>query len=808
MKKITVKISLALTLFLNINLAPVFAAFLDVNEFHQNYQAINFLQEQGILNGYADGTFKPDNAVNRAEFLKIILEGSNIPLDISMITPFNDVDNSAWYAPYIRKAFDEGWIVGYADMSFKPAQTINKVEALKILGEVQNWQIETQISAPYFDVGVQEWFTPYVSYAKSHEFLEEAGSLFEPAQLMTRAKISEIIYRTLIDNEETPEETPDTQENPEEETDPEDPPQEEEIFTPIEYSSIPANYYNFFTFTEIPPNTFYQNEIYIFSGTLNSGNESTVTAILEKDTTGNVELFTGSVENNSFEVAIHFTESGNFSLGFIPGESGQSLSKEISVLPAVLNGNTQEILENPISSLNLKFENSQTILNFGSSPETLKKFTFTQGNHSTTYITRQNIEEIPLIYKDFKSFSENKNITVSSQSAKKESTAPLKLSSNWESGISEDFPITEHTFSYVDPQIEINSLPETFSSIREIEFSGSSSAEMEETAYVIKPDGTVDDFTLNISGDNFTFNYSPASKGTYIIEINNTYGIALLNHPIYIGEKIPLVPDFLDLVKRSLFTGTLNLENERNELLNLINDVRDEYSLSKITISDELNNIAQSHSLDMAQNNYFGHTDSQGRSPDERRIDAGIKTPVGENIAQDVSISSAHYGLMRSAAHRDNILNPDWERIGIGIALKDGYLFISEEFSTNEITTNDLSEMKNELFSEINNMRQQNNLSSLIYNTNIESACAYLNNQQINEGITLNNSNLSDALDLFSVNGTSQAIGRTHTSWSVIIDSIKEDEKDTILNSLWQYIGIDVNLDSTGNIYTMFITNY
>src|SRR3990167_1175709 len=98
MKKLISKLLILPIIFLSIMTATAEAAFTDLGEAHKNYEAITYLQENGILNGYDDGSFKPDNTINRVEFLKIILDGSKIKLSISPPTPFKDADNTAWYA--------------------------------------------------------------------------------------------------------------------------------------------------------------------------------------------------------------------------------------------------------------------------------------------------------------------------------------------------------------------------------------------------------------------------------------------------------------------------------------------------------------------------------------------------------------------------------------------------------------------------------------------------------------------------------------------------------------------------------------
>lgn len=172
-------------------------AFHDLPEYHRNHTAISYLQQEEILTGYQDGTFRPERPVTRAEFLKIILLASDIPLDETKTTPFPDVDNSAWYAPLVNKAYYQGWINGYPDGTFQPHNNINKAEAIKMVGEVQNWNIKQQFHHPYSDVSANMWFGPYIAYAKENNFLEETGELYLPAHLMTRANTSEVLYRTI-----------------------------------------------------------------------------------------------------------------------------------------------------------------------------------------------------------------------------------------------------------------------------------------------------------------------------------------------------------------------------------------------------------------------------------------------------------------------------------------------------------------------------------------------------------------------------------------------------------------------------------
>lgn len=173
--------------------------FEDITELHKNLTAILYLKDSGIINGYPDGTFKPEKSVNRAELLKIIIEGKGFtPSSAEYNKCFKDIIDTEWYAPYVCYAKSVNWISGYPDGTFKPSRTVNKAEAIKMLLNSQGVEIPTDITVEsYEDVDIKEWFAPYINKAKELGILEEDGNKFEPAKEMTRGGISENLYRLL-----------------------------------------------------------------------------------------------------------------------------------------------------------------------------------------------------------------------------------------------------------------------------------------------------------------------------------------------------------------------------------------------------------------------------------------------------------------------------------------------------------------------------------------------------------------------------------------------------------------------------------
>lgn len=92
-------------------------------------------QRTAIIEGYPDGSMRPDDPVNRAEALKILLNASRIePAAGSGATiGFSDVMVDAWFAPYVQSAQELTVIEGYPDGTFRPGQPITRAEAAKII---------------------------------------------------------------------------------------------------------------------------------------------------------------------------------------------------------------------------------------------------------------------------------------------------------------------------------------------------------------------------------------------------------------------------------------------------------------------------------------------------------------------------------------------------------------------------------------------------------------------------------------------------------------------------------------------------
>lgn len=106
--------------------------FYDMNG-HYAFESVKELAKSGIINGYADGSFKPDSKVTRAEFCKIVALAFNF--DLNNKVNFNDVDEFSWYAQCVSSLAQNNIVTGYNGL-FMPNDYITREDAAVIIHRI------------------------------------------------------------------------------------------------------------------------------------------------------------------------------------------------------------------------------------------------------------------------------------------------------------------------------------------------------------------------------------------------------------------------------------------------------------------------------------------------------------------------------------------------------------------------------------------------------------------------------------------------------------------------------------------------
>ncbi|MCD1147757.1 S-layer homology domain-containing protein [Peptoniphilus sp. KCTC 25270] len=101
-----------------------------------HYEAVGYMSEMNIVEGYQDGTFQPNAPITRAEFATMASRFDELAKTGG--ANFIDVENNHWALAYINSAATKGWVNGYPDGTFKPNQSITRAEVVTVTNRMLN----------------------------------------------------------------------------------------------------------------------------------------------------------------------------------------------------------------------------------------------------------------------------------------------------------------------------------------------------------------------------------------------------------------------------------------------------------------------------------------------------------------------------------------------------------------------------------------------------------------------------------------------------------------------------------------------
>ncbi|MEM7737118.1 MAG: S-layer homology domain-containing protein [Deinococcota bacterium] len=169
----------------------LYEPFFDIS--HSTYpEAIVFLHEREILNGYEDGTFRPKKLVKRAE-LTVLLMLEHTNRIFPPLGCFADVNLADWFSPYVCGAKEIGLVSGYPDDSFAPDSTVTYVEALKLVIDTFHLPVDAAKDG-------EPWYLPYQKAA--HQLEVMPIHTYAPRDDLTREAMAQLIYRAIMVSEE------------------------------------------------------------------------------------------------------------------------------------------------------------------------------------------------------------------------------------------------------------------------------------------------------------------------------------------------------------------------------------------------------------------------------------------------------------------------------------------------------------------------------------------------------------------------------------------------------------------------------
>jgi len=218
MKKMIFTISLVLLILtqvimgITVNATYVEKGFNDVSDKHWAKKAIDLMSDLGVIDGYGDGTFKPNNAVSRAEFAKMMVLALGLDLKSPEAPFFIDVEKKNWAYKYVETAkfYLTGYLTSSGQNKFKPLENAVRedmaVALVKVLGTPSN-QNESLLDR-YIDKNlISENIKPYVIGAINLGIMlgtqKEDGWYFNPQGELSRAEAAQLLTNILNEQKVT-----------------------------------------------------------------------------------------------------------------------------------------------------------------------------------------------------------------------------------------------------------------------------------------------------------------------------------------------------------------------------------------------------------------------------------------------------------------------------------------------------------------------------------------------------------------------------------------------------------------------------
>lgn len=169
---------------------PKLKTFIDVPEGYWAKKPIEYLATLGIMDGYADGTFKPTKEITRGELAVLLVNAKGFQVEKDIKVRFSDVSLQSYEAPYISMAVEKKYITGYPDGTFRPGKRVTRAEAAVILARFSGLYTKPKVREKVFpDLSINHWASPAVAATKETGLFEYlGGSGFGPNMFLPAPK--------------------------------------------------------------------------------------------------------------------------------------------------------------------------------------------------------------------------------------------------------------------------------------------------------------------------------------------------------------------------------------------------------------------------------------------------------------------------------------------------------------------------------------------------------------------------------------------------------------------------------------------
>jgi len=178
-------------------------SFADVASDYWARPYIQAMAERGIISGFPNGTFRPDEPVTRAQFAAMLNQAFSKSTAREPIA-FQDVPQDHWASEAIRQVYATGFLTGYPNQTFQPAQNIPRVQVLASLAGGLNYEASQSPDATldyYNDASaIPDWARSSVAAATQNQIVVNHPNVrqLQPERQATRAEVAASIHQALV----------------------------------------------------------------------------------------------------------------------------------------------------------------------------------------------------------------------------------------------------------------------------------------------------------------------------------------------------------------------------------------------------------------------------------------------------------------------------------------------------------------------------------------------------------------------------------------------------------------------------------
>lgn len=171
------------------------ADFPDVNQSNYFSEAVLNLTQEGVIKGFADGTFRPNQVVTRAQAAVILAAALDLDTTTVNNPGFKDVPAGDWYYGSVATLVEKGIMSGVDPEHFLPGKQVTRAEMAKMLSLGYNLTAE-KTKTNFTDVPEKSWFSGYVNAIAENAITSGVSStFFAPGQAVNRGQMAAFVFR-------------------------------------------------------------------------------------------------------------------------------------------------------------------------------------------------------------------------------------------------------------------------------------------------------------------------------------------------------------------------------------------------------------------------------------------------------------------------------------------------------------------------------------------------------------------------------------------------------------------------------------